>query len=51
MTATILERLLRISVYKAGYPTANETLARNYFMVVYDVGPDGGFTTFKMGLN
>jgi hypothetical protein len=51
MPVVILERLERYRLYKAGYPTAHETLARNYFMVIWDIGEDGGYTTYKMGLN
>lgn len=51
MPTEVLERLLRFRFYKAGYPTANETLARNYWMVLWDIGNDGGFTTVKMSLS
>jgi hypothetical protein len=51
MPVLVLERLLRYRFYKAGYPTAVEDLARHYFMVIWDIGSEGGFTTYKMSLS
>lgn len=50
MTGKVLQRLKRYRLFESGYPFCCETHARNYFMVVYDIGPDGE-TSYKMGLN
>lgn len=44
-----LLRAVRYRLQVAGFPYCHEQCARNYFMVIYSLGP--GSTSYKMGLN
>jgi hypothetical protein len=50
LTASILNRLLRYRLFRAGYPTCCEHHARHCFLVIYDLG-DQRETFFRMSLN
>ena len=38
------------ALFKAGFPTCHERCARNYLMVIFDVGPDYEIC-LKLGLS
>lgn len=50
MTTEVLSRLLRYKLFAVGYPSCCESHARNYFMVIYDLG-ETGETQYKMSLS
>lgn len=50
MPTEVMTRLLRYRLSTVGYPSCCEIHARNYFMVIYDLG-DWGETQYKMSLN